>query len=251
MMQIMSGTSGFPIKTMLFWGGAVDRKEFDIIVHRIIEKYFSHPTYYKIDEKPIFMIYDIHNLIKGLGGVKETQDALEYFRNETVKAGFPGLHLQLTAWGERTIDLSGVDSSAKSSTKEIVDRLHFDSITNYQFAHLTNIDRDYTDILTDVKKEWDRIDKDYQVPFYPHISVGWDNNPRFQNFKAGIMKNNTPENIEKALRMAKEYLEKHSERLPLITINSWNEWTESSYLEPDDLYGYGYLEAIKKVFSQE
>ncbi len=25
--------------------------------------------------------------------------------------------------------------------------------------------------------------------------------------------------------------------------NSWNEWTETSYLQPDDLYGYGYLNA--------
>ena len=39
--------------------------------------------------------------------------------------------------------------------------------------------------------------------------------------------------------------------LPLITVNSWNEWTEASYLQPDDLYGYGYLEAIKKVFVDE
>ena len=37
----------------------------------------------------------------------------------------------------------------------------------------------------------------------------------------------------------------------LITVNSRNEWTETSYLRPDDLYGYGYLEAIKKVFSKE
>ena len=36
----------------------------------------------------------------------------------------------------------------------------------------------------------------------------------------------------------------------LITVNSWNEWTETSYLEPDNLYGYGYLEAIKRVFTE-
>ena len=36
--------------------------------------------------------------------------------------------------------------------------------------------------------------------------------------------------------------------LILVTINSWNEWTETSYLQPDNLYGYGYLEAVKEVF---
>lgn len=49
--------------------------------------------------------------------------------------------------------------------------------------------------------------------------------------------------------MTKAYLDLHPElKAPLITINSWNEWTEGSYLEPDDLNGYGYLEAVKKVF---
>ena len=33
-----------------------------------------------------------------------------------------------------------------------------------------------------------------------------------------------------------------------ITINSWNEWTEGTYLEPDDKFGYGYLDALGKVF---
>ena len=32
------------------------------------------------------------------------------------------------------------------------------------------------------------------------------------------------------------------------TINSWNEWTEGSYLEPDTVHGMGYLEAVKRVF---
>ena len=52
-----------------------------------------------------------------------------------------------------------------------------------------------------------------------------------------------------ALREAKAYADKNNS--PLVTINSWNEWTETSYMQPDDLYGYGYLEAVKRVFKEE
>jgi hypothetical protein len=64
------------------------------------------------------------------------------------------------------------------------------------------------------------------------------------------VRNNTPEEVEKAFRLAKAYADAHPNQAPLITVNSWNEWTETSYLEPDDLYGYGYLEAIKRVFCE-
>lgn len=40
----------------------------------------------------------------------------------------------------------------------------------------------------------------------------------------------------------------HPNQAPLITINSWNEWTETSYLQPCNVYGYGYLKAIQDVF---
>lgn len=62
------------------------------------------------------------------------------------------------------------------------------------------------------------------------------------------MKNNTPANIRKALEQAKAYVDAHPNQPPLVTINSWNEWTETSYPEPDDLNGYGYLEAVREVF---
>ena len=103
--------------------------------------------------------------------------------------------------------------------------------------------------MKDVVKEWERIEQTYSFTYYPHISIGWDNSPR--TVKSAVSQNNTPDAFAEALRKAKAHADKHPDRTPLITINSWNEWTETSYLQPCDKYGYGYLEAVKKVFIDE
>jgi hypothetical protein len=36
-----------------------------------------------------------------------------------------------------------------------------------------------------------------------------------------------------------------------LTVNSWNEWTEGSYIEPDTVHGMKYLEAIRDVFGRK
>jgi hypothetical protein len=92
------------------------------------------------------------------------------------------------------------------------------------------------------------MDATYDIPYFPHVSVGWDNNPRFTTLRPRVVTNNTPAQIQKALERARAYADAHPDQPPLITVNSWNEWTETSYLQPDDLHGYGYLEAVKAVF---
>ena len=233
----------------IVWNGDVDRREFERAMNRVIEKYFRLPNYYTIDGKPVFMIYDVPNLVRGLGGVEQTADAIRWFREACAKAGLPGLHLQFALWSAKALNLSGVDGE-KGVPVEELDSIGFDSCTHYQYCHFVNIDRDYEDVLPDVVQEMERLEKKLGFPYFPHVSVGWDNNPRFVGRVDGILRNCVPENIEKALRKAKEYADRHPEQPPLITINSWNEWTESSYLEPDDLYGYGYLEAIRRVFCE-
>ena len=234
------------------WNGEVNFDQFKTIVRRTIDMYFSHPSYYKIDGKPVYMIYDYYNIIKGLGGIDGARKALDYFREETVRAGFPGLHLQVTLRGQKAFNVTGLDPIYEGDAVAAVNALGFDSATHYQFVHITReMGRDYLEILEDIKKEQKFVESSFNMPYYPHVSVGWDSNPRYNILKTNVCRNNTPENVEKAFLMAKEYIDTHSElRAPLVTVNSWNEWTETSYLQPDDLYGYGYLEAIKKVFKE-
>jgi len=234
----------------VIWKGSQPRSEFETVVHRVIGQYFSHPSYYKIDGKPVFMIYDLVKLAEGLGGADEAARALEWFREETVNAGFPGLHLQAAAWGLNGNNLSGVDSSGGISKAEF-EAMGFDSVTHYQYVHFTSLNRDYGEVLEDVKKQYELIDKNYTCTYFPHTSVGWDNNPRFKRYIDHVARGNTPEKFEEALRLAKAYVDSHPNQAPLVTVNSWNEWTETSYLEPDNLYGYGYLEALKRVFKGE
>ncbi|RYZ96784.1 MAG: hypothetical protein EOP47_23105, partial [Sphingobacteriaceae bacterium] len=82
----------------VIWTGKVSLDEFKKVCKRNIEMYFKLPQYYKIDGKPVFMIYDLPQLIAGLGGIEQTTAALKWFKEETKRAGFPGLDLQLTIW---------------------------------------------------------------------------------------------------------------------------------------------------------
>ena len=230
------------------WQGAVTREQFEIIGKRWIEQYFKRENYYRIDGKPVVSIYDINNLINGLGGIAETIDALQWLNKEAQKEGLDGVHLQFIRWRGEISNHSGVDGKPIENESALVNTLGFSSVTNYQFVHMTNVNRDYLDVLEDVKKLWREIKDEYSVSYFPNVSVGWDNNPRFKNYITPIITNNTPENFKKCLEYAKEYCEQAG--VHLITVNSWNEWTETSYLEPDDFYGYGYLEAIKEVFGK-
>jgi pentatricopeptide repeat protein len=193
------------------------------------------------------MIYELSTLVDGFGGIDETVEALKWFREMVKSKGYPGVHLQITGRSGSTLNMSGIDSSLVIDSKEVMQKLSIDSFTHYQFVHFTDIDRDYDEIMEDVKCVWDSAEQTYGIPYYPHVSCGWDNNPRFIAFRPDIVTNNTPENFKKALLHAKDFCDAHC-ITPLISINSWNEWTETSYLEPDDLNGYGYLEAIREVF---
>jgi len=99
-----------------------------------------------------------------------------------------------------------------------------------------------------LRSKWDST---LTIPYFPNVSIGWDNTPRYPKLgqESVVHINNTPDSFAAYLQKTKEYADNHPEQPKLIVLNAWNEWVEGSYLEPDMLWGYGYLEAVKKVMS--
>jgi len=226
--------------TSQLWDGAVDLENFKIIVERTISQYFTKPNYFKIDGKPVFSIFSIQNLIEGLGNMEEAKKALEYFRAETKKAGFPGLHIQLIGFG--------------SPGKKLVDQINYlgaNSVTKYNWGGPHP--EDYIQWGVESIARRDKWDKAIEIPYFPNASIGWDDTPRFpaKGKKDIVHYNKSPEGFATFLQKAKEYCDDHPEQTKLITIFSWNEWIEGGYLLPDMKYGFKHLEAVKRVMDGE
>jgi pentatricopeptide repeat protein len=220
----------------ILWDGAVDLKKFKIVVDRVITKYFSKPNYFKIDNMPVYSIFSLQKLIKGLGGLEETRKALDYFREMTKKAGFPDLHLQLIVYG--------LPNEERLNT---IDTLRFNSITQYNWGFMN--EQDYIKWATKAIEIRDKWDSALSIPLYTNVSIGWDDSPRFpnQDIKEIVRYNKSPESFGAILQESKEYCDKHPDQTKLITIFSWNEWIEGGYLLPDKKYGFQYLEKVKEV----
>ena len=88
--------------------------------------------------------------------------------------------------------------------------------------------------------------KKSDYPLFRGVCSSWDNTARRME-NAGIFLGSTPEKYSEWLENASvdtvRRFSDPSERL--VFVNAWNEWAEGAYLEPDQRYGYAYLQATR------
>jgi hypothetical protein len=249
--------NGVGDRARLLYPGKVSQNTVEEVADSVIERYFTHPSYWKIDGCPYFSIYDLPTLVAGLGGRAQTRDALSVFRAKTKAAGFPDLHLNVVLWnhtilaGERNVQ----------NADALAHELGFTSVTSYVWIHHGALDAfpltSYNVVRDRYAQYWEKADATFTLPYHPNVTMGWDTSPRtvqsdvFINARYPFMPvigDNTPERFRDALVWVRDRLMTKPSDQRILTINAWNEWTEGSYLEPDTEHGFAYLEAIKTVF---
>jgi len=251
----------FPFKRgnndTLLKSGLVDEATFVAATDYMIEKYFRQPNYWRVQGGLFLSFYELMNLIQGLGGLAETRRIFDEFRDKVRRAGLGELHLNGVIWGIQNLP----GEKTLERPEDAVKILGIDSVTSYVWVHNVPLGdqqtREYGPFAQEAIADWPKIRDRFPVPYFPNVSMGWDSSPRTTQTDTHealrytynpILVGNTPWEFRKALEAAKGYLDDSRSNPPILTINSWNEWTEGSYIEPDTVNGMGYLEAIKTVF---
>ncbi len=230
------------------------RKRFDQVADEAIA-YFKHSNYWTINGKPYFSIYWLGTLLEHLGGVAGARAALEGFRRRAMRAGLPGVHLNLVTWKDAGGEMwfakgqhaPNVPGKKIQTPAQLITALGFDSTTWYTWTHWVAPRKPTQNYISwgDAAVAYWENQPALGVPFFPNVTMGWDGMPQHEK---GIIVNNTPQNFGRFLLRAKRWLDTHPASMNILTINAWNEWGEGSYLEPDVVHRMAYLDEVRKVF---
>jgi len=212
--------------------------------------FFKDKRYICIDEKPLMILY---NPI----GVKEFPEMMEFWQQLAKENGLPGIcFVNQENRYNHEIEMSGkgysygIEFQMNMAVREFIK-------SNIPFAieRILNRIADKFPILrcklTTMHYTYDQIwriilkQKPLGDTWFPGAFVDWDNTPRRKN-RGQVCIGATPEKFEyyltKAIKRAREVYHKD-----YLFIFAWNEWGESGYLEPDEKYGYGMLEAVRNA----
>lgn len=206
-----------------------------------IENYFRRPEQLTVEGKPVIIIFSPHRLTEDLGatGVKPALDAM---RAECQQAGLKGLHV---------IACVGDAGAARQAAAE-----GYDAVTCYNWPGLGRTDDSnyapYATLIEGYLHNWQHILEQSPIPLAPlPICAGWDSRP-WHGENNLVRFGRTPELFKRHLQDAKHLLEDpnlKSKLSNLLLIEAWNELGEGSYIEPHKEFGFGYLDAIREVFT--
>lgn len=99
--------------------------------------------------------------------------------------------------------------------------------------------------IYDYEKAWQQIlNRPISKEVSPGGFAGYDDTPR-RGHDGSVYVHRSPEIFGRGMRALFEKAERNE--APFIFINAWNEWGEGMYLEPDERYGFAFLEALKRA----
>jgi hypothetical protein len=214
-------------------------KEFDDMVLYWINNYFNKPAYFRIEDKPVIFIFSHDQLEANAAKFGESaKTLLARANNMATGKGYKGIYLVAITNGKPNDDIEkGFLGSG------------YNAYTGWNYVASKGARIDDYDVMVDSYLDFYAAARTTKsLPYIATASPGWDSRPWSGN-SALVRTNPTPEKFTRMLRGAKQLMDSNARIPKILMIEAWNEFGEGSYIEPTKKWGFGYLEAIKKVFS--
>ncbi|MFZ3139352.1 glycoside hydrolase family 99-like domain-containing protein [Polaromonas sp.] len=218
--------------------------------YQVLRRFFKDDRYIKHNGRPLFYIYRPRL-------VPSDSKYIEKLRELARADGFPDIYIvgtwspnpsgQFQSTAELNIDaaiitnITGRDSLSKS-------QLYFSAFERLMHLNKTGIGLKkvrYIDAIESMLPDLTR----FPFPAYNCVVSNWDNTPR-SGSRGTVLLGSTPALFGIALaRAVKNTRKNYKNEEQFIFLKSWNEWAEGNYVEPDQVNGRGYLEAIKSTIA--
>lgn len=228
---------------------------------------FKDSRYMTVDGKPIFFLYNpwTHSRVR---------EWISIWRRLAEENGLKGLYLvamcdstlafKQNADGSRTMASPNLESSAEIF-KSVLD-MGFDAVNSFGRRRGEMLSKGkYKELFKTVLRkvglpvgayyDYSKTVHGFFAPedkwenVIPTIMPNWDRSPRAA-LHDGVYVGATPEAFQKHILQAMDMIKDKTPEHQILILKSWNEWGEGNYVEPDQEFGHGWLEAIKEAISQ-
>ncbi|MDH7478220.1 MAG: glycoside hydrolase family 99-like domain-containing protein [Candidatus Bathyarchaeota archaeon] len=192
------------------------------------QEYFPNPSYLRIDGKPVLFIYNLPYVYNKLG-ITEAQNLFNILRQRS------------------DVYLVGDVGTSHISPHDVNSLLLYsmNATTNYFFAH-TNASEGWQKILEyaiTYYPEWRTVMNPNRIKFIPNAYPGFNNTGL-----AGVVNSTElPNNAIMFGEMLKIAINNVDGDLKMVMITSWNEWLESTAIEPSMEFGELFLHTIYDI----
>jgi len=218
-----------------------DQDDFVRFVAMLADSYFCRDNYVTVEGKSYLSIYDSTFFVQELG-------------ISGARAAISAARRWLRDHGHRDLHLAAIEPN--TDVLPLVHDIGFDSVTHYVLLPDWKgpFEQDYRHYAELRARQWRSFAEGSRLPYMPAVSPGWDASARGADFGnarpdkypwSPVITGEHPELFAAAVQRARAFRSPVGVEDPLVLIASLNEWSEGHYLEPDQRFGTGWLEAIR------
>jgi hypothetical protein len=204
-----------------------------------LSKFFQDNRYIKVNGRPIFLIHrplDLPNTKETLQSWQKL--AKEYINSDLFLVGVGNDIEKILASGYDGVVTYSLMAAINDYMTPLRKLWHLCMHTILKRPRWVISYRVLQDYL--IRKEWNNLN------VFPDVLPNWDNSPRLGR-KALVINDSSPDLFFEVLQSAIKSVKNRPKENQLIFLKSWNEWAEGNYVEPDLLFGRGYLATLASV----